>query len=304
MLNVSGYSLISRKLALALTIILGLAAWSAPLRAGPKEERERLRAESNAAAAKVLLEQIKLMQKKQEDVDATALMNAAEYLQPGCVTAQGSGVKPGQWKPPVYAAPTAPAQVYKQRSERDQAPRASDDKGDFKPEWDQMIQTLVQTPRFKRLMDADPSRMQGICTEFTGFQPEQKARFWSAWLEAIARTESGLKVRDAMEESFKANDGSNQVSAGLLSMSLDDHEKGCAFKTMEDVYDPLKNLECGLISMNVLWNQKGRPLTALKAAQRYWSVTRPENAEKYKEFRGHLKKALEKHQLSCAASAE
>ncbi len=301
----------------ALALAIGVC-FSHSAGAATATDRARTDGEKTILAQDLIRQAEVLIGKKES---AESLINAAEYLSPGCSKALAGSEhrEAGEWKPP--AAPVR----YEERETRDKAHADEDLKGGpadpmnteiapgesnkkpFKPEWDTLIQNLVKTPRYKdKLMNADAAKMAGICSAFPKFDAEKKAKFWSAWLEGIARTESGLKSSDYLVEKFAANNGSSQVSAGLLSMSYDDRQKGCDFKDANEVYNDMKNLECGLITMNVLWDSKP---TALQVAQRYWSVTQTTlkggkaNKGKYTEFRANLAGALKRRGITeCSES--
>jgi len=123
--------------------------------------------------------------------------------------------------------------------------------------------------------------------------------FWCAFFRALAASESGLDPYDTYwEKSLGKPRGYDPItkrkylSEGLLQLSYSDHEYyGCDFawdvdkdKAEHDptktIFDPQKNLECGMMILDKLLRKHGR---LVFNRGHYWAVLMPKN-KRHKDF--------------------
>jgi uncharacterized protein (TIGR02594 family) len=126
-----------------------------------------------------------------------------------------------------------------------------------------------------QLLDCVPSDIGDFCPAFPGDKAGRK-RFWLFLLSCIAEFESSFKPDDKFTES------TGEISAGLLQLSVGDGRNySCEFSTLQDVFDPAKNLSCGVRIMQKLVVQDSVIAGGNnKGASRYWSTLRPNRPRK------------------------
>jgi hypothetical protein len=100
-------------------------------------------------------------------------------------------------------------------------------------------------------------------------------RFWQGLFKATANAESGYDPKNGFTEKFKSNSGSQQVSQGLMQISVDDgrnYRGGCsAITSTATIQDPHNNLRCSATIMDRLI---GRSSNMRASLGRYWSTIR------------------------------
>ncbi len=256
-----------------------------------------------------LQEQIKGFLENKEWQRAEGIVSSAGNLSPECQK-RLLGYQPGQTGEKSPGGWVRQSGQDPHRSHDDRLKSDDLSNGAWKPEWEKIVTDAI-SGQYPELLATSNAEMAGVCSGFSELQQDQKVKFWGAWFEALARAESDLDPKDYSPESFKADNGSNQVSIGLLQMSMDDKKAGCEFTSEESIKDPKLNLECGIRkTMQLLMssdNSKYGEQTLLHRGSAYWHVLREkekDNSEnkRYKAFRTALTNALSKRGVSCAES--
>lgn len=144
-----------------------------------------------------------------------------------------------------------------------------------KQEWTDHTLKLV---RASRLASANPSDAKSWCNR--GMSPEG----WTHLLAAMAKFESGYRPTLEYKENFKDSKGRYIISTGLLQLSLES-SKGysCGFTKQSDLYDPLRNIECGVKILEKWVTNDGciscKSGSSWRGGARFWSVLRYKKAE-------------------------
>ena len=110
-----------------------------------------------------------------------------------------------------------------------------------------------------RLVSSRPADIVSFCPSYDYLDKTQKKAFWMQFVSALALEESGLDRRKTERESFNYANGRDVVSRGLLQLSRK-KTRGydCAsVRRDNDLYDPAKNLDCGVQILSDLVGKHG-----------------------------------------------
>jgi hypothetical protein len=127
-----------------------------------------------------------------------------------------------------------------------------------------------------------PADIDAYCMSYPGLSRDQRLRFWSDLLAAIAYHESGHNPDLTYTENFSDNRGERVISRGLLQLSFESGKAyDCPLEQAAELHDPAKNIDCGVRILNKWVGQDGvisqdaggYPRQWLGGA-RYWSVLR------------------------------
>jgi len=161
--------------------------------------------------------------------------------------------------------------------------------------------TIPKPPKIKGWLDSyDDIIINGIENYLGNLKNYREDKhFWCAFFRALAASESGLDPFDTYWEKslgkpkgYDPVTGTKYLSEGLLQLSYSDHEYyGCDFNweadknkhesdTSKTIFDPQKNLECGMIILDKLVAKHGR---LLFNSGHYWAVLKPKN-KRHKDF--------------------
>lgn len=149
----------------------------------------------------------------------------------------------------------------------------------FKAEWREFL--FKEIPKHKKLMEHNSS-----------------IKFWMSTFMAMVETESWFRPEHRYPEDGLGKDmvtGRQNVSEGLLQMSYQDSKlHGCEFDWSRDkhlhlgdkdknktIFDPFKNLACGLKVMEKQLEKRGSVITKKKPY--YWAVLH-EYRKRHPEF--------------------
>jgi len=131
-----------------------------------------------------------------------------------------------------------------------------------------------------------PSDVKKLCPRFLSLSDEQRREFWAFFFQAMSVAESSLYPRDRYKES--GIPGTDSVtkraiwSEGLLQVSYQDNDiYDCDFDWGADrglpathpsktIFEPARNLRCGINILNRQIIVRGNPLFTSK--NWYWSV--------------------------------
>jgi hypothetical protein len=149
-----------------------------------------------------------------------------------------------------------------------QSPRQSNDVPSSRSargwSYDQFVAGLISS----KMRSANPG---DLCPRYSDAISTQ---FWTGLFRATANAESGYNPNNDYAEKFKANNGSRQVSSGLLQLSLDDKSRGGACSAMTSsaaIHNGQTNLACGARIMDALIGSRDSLRASLG---RYWSTIR------------------------------
>lgn len=152
------------------------------------------------------------------------------------------------------------------------------------PAWDQFVIDALPP---EMLSEKVPSDVRTLCPRFFEINSEERKQFWAYVFQAMAAAESSFRLNARLLESHLGPDsvtGSTIVSEGLLQLSYQDAKMyGCAFdwtldqkfgltELAKSVFDPRRNLECG---MKILYTQIIRRARPLFTEKSYWAILRP-----------------------------
>ncbi|MBX9600560.1 MAG: hypothetical protein K2X35_06140 [Bryobacteraceae bacterium] len=152
------------------------------------------------------------------------------------------------------------------------------------PAWDQFVIDALPP---EMLSDKVPADVRTLCPRFFDSREDERKQFWAYLFQAMAAAESSFRLNARLLESHLGPDsvtGSTIVSEGLLQLSYQDARMyGCGFDWELDqklgaeelgksVFDPKRNLECGVKILSTQIIRRARPLFTEKS---YWAIFRP-----------------------------
>jgi hypothetical protein len=125
--------------------------------------------------------------------------------------------------------------------------------------WGYSIEEALGQPYNTFLLDSPPADMKDFCPKYSSLNRAHKVHFWQALVTKVSELESSYVPYCASDEG-KYNPGAKGViSSGLVQISLLSikascyQSRGCSeIRSREDLYDPAKNLHCGLAVMSCL----------------------------------------------------
>lgn len=126
--------------------------------------------------------------------------------------------------------------------------------------WGWAIQKTLETPPIRHLLDAPPSDIATFCPKFHSLSRARKIHFWQALVNEISVRESGFVPMCASDEGKYNPAAKGVISSGLVQISLASvtknacyQSRGCTvIRNQDDLFDPAKNLSCGLAVMSCL----------------------------------------------------
>lgn len=159
----------------------------------------------------------------------------------------------------------------------------------WKPAWNDVVADAIARDASELL---DPgsvplAEVQTICPGFATTSREGRLAFWTLFLAAISRYESGFDPAARFQEGWKDPEtGKPQFSEGLLQLSYSDarYHDGCALdRAAGNIVDPSANLSCGVV---ILAKQLRVKKTLFPAPRPYyWSVlTNPKVRSKLQSY--------------------
>ena len=124
-----------------------------------------------------------------------------------------------------------------------------------------------------------PRDIGEFCPNYPSLREDEKREFWVYLLSTLSELESSHQPDCAYQESFPDSTGQLVVSRGLLQLSRESaNNYGCGFKTASELYDPLRNLSCGIKILGHWVGRHGalagRGPKGWNGGARYWSVLR------------------------------
>ncbi len=176
--------------------------------------------------------------------------------------------------PPVTANPQPPSESAIHSS----ATPLWEVKSDDGKEWTAHVLHTLDTTG-KELLDVIPADAKTFCPNYPKLTYNERKEFWAYLISAMVRSESNFDPKSMYTESFADANGKKVVSRGLLQLSIES-SKGydCGFNTATELYDPKKNLTCGIRILSHWLSRDGRiagnPGGGWKGGARYWSVLR------------------------------
>jgi len=126
--------------------------------------------------------------------------------------------------------------------------------------WGWAIQETLEQPQIKHLLDTPPADLLEFCPKFKTISRDQKIHFWQSMINEVSSRESGFIPMCASDEGKYNPAAKGVISSGLVQISLASVTKnacyqarGCTvIRTQDDLFDPAKNLACGLAVMSCL----------------------------------------------------
>lgn len=183
----------------------------------------------------------------------------------GCVTSR-QDISDDMPPAPVADAPLAPA-VYA-----------------WQAAWDDIIAASIERHSPQLLDDKVLPRhdIQPYCPGFAKASRTDKARFWAAFFESVAKYESGFDPAAIYQEGWSDPETADpQLSQGLLQLSYSDrryHADCHVDRERGNIYDPEVNLSCGVA---ILRKQIEKRKTLFPGPKPYyWSVLTRDKTKK------------------------
>ncbi len=152
--------------------------------------------------------------------------------------------------------------------------------------WGNGIQEALGESYNAFLLDNPPSDMKDFCPKFSSLDRSHKIHFWQALITKISDLESSYLPYCASDEGKYNPEAKGVISSGLVQISIKSvmnacyQSRGCTeIRNQDDLFDPSKNLHCGLGVMSCLAT-KGSCLSCKDATgawmgiAAYWSTLR------------------------------
>lgn len=148
--------------------------------------------------------------------------------------------------------------------------------------WTRFTITALKNHGRSLYLSKAPSDITDYCPRYRSLDENGRIDFWVKLISAIAAAESSYNPRDWYPEDMRDENGNAVISRGLLQISMaSSRGYGCGMNSSEDLYDPQRNLECGVKILNRWIPRDGvvatRRNTLWLGAARYWSTLRPYN---------------------------
>ncbi|HEY8278807.1 MAG TPA: hypothetical protein VIH99_04245 [Bdellovibrionota bacterium] len=125
--------------------------------------------------------------------------------------------------------------------------------------WGFSIEQALEFATNTFLLDAPPGDIVDFCPKFATLDRPHKVHFWQALVTHISELESSYIPYCASDEGKYNPEAKGVISSGLVQISLLSIKNACyqsrgcnLISTQEDLYDPDKNLKCGLGVMSCL----------------------------------------------------
>lgn len=151
--------------------------------------------------------------------------------------------------------------------------------------WGYAVNRALHGSTNLHLLDNPPADIVDFCPKFRSLGRPHRVHFWQALASEISTRESAHIPYCASDEG-KYNPGAKGViSSGLLQLSIRSvgnacyQARGCSvIKAQQDLFDPAKNLHCGIAVMSCLANRGciscKTPEGAWTGVAAYWSTLR------------------------------
>lgn len=152
--------------------------------------------------------------------------------------------------------------------------------------WGNAIGEALDQPYNTFLLDSPPADMKDFCPKYGALDKAHKVHFWQSFLTQVSDLESSFLPYCASDEGKYNPDAKGVISSGLVQISLLSikgacyQSRGCTeIRNQDDLFDPSKNLHCGLGVMSCLVS-KGSCLSCQDASgawmgiAAYWSTLR------------------------------
>ncbi len=136
------------------------------------------------------------------------------------------------------------------------------------------------------LLDSPPADIKDFCPKFSSLDRAHRVHFWQTLVAQISDLESSFLPLCASDEGKYNPQNAGVISSGLVQISLLSIKNSCyqsrgctAIGTQDDLFDPAKNLSCGLGVMSCLAT-RGSCLSCKDSAGNwtgiaaYWSTMR------------------------------
>ena len=175
----------------------------------------------------------------------------------------------------------------------DHAPTVSEDpRPAFTAAWDKLGAKGAQWTTFTAdaletygggIIASNPSDIQNYCPNYSNLSYRQREDFWIKMISGIASAESDFDAKQSFDEKRKIDSKSarEDISRGLMQISLEDnHRYGCNFQTVDDTFDPQRNLECGIKIIASMLSQEPvislqLPIGKWHGLSVYWGTLHP-----------------------------
>jgi hypothetical protein len=100
----------------------------------------------------------------------------------------------------------------------------------------------------------DLSNLKNLnCTHYNNANKDEKIEFWQAFLLGLTRAESNFNPLAKSKISRKGKKSANKNahrSFGLLQLAPDTAKRFCHLIEIDEIFDPIKNLTCGVKLLN------------------------------------------------------
>lgn len=152
--------------------------------------------------------------------------------------------------------------------------------------WGYALEQALDQPYNSFLLDAPPSDMKDFCPKYSSLDKAHKVHFWQALVTQVSDLESSFLPYCASDEGKYNPNAKGVISSGLVQISILSikaacyQSRGCTeIRSQDDLFDPAKNLHCGLGVMSCLVT-RGSCLSCQDSAgawtgiAAYWSTLR------------------------------
>ena len=150
--------------------------------------------------------------------------------------------------------------------------------------WSYTVNNTLKKAGISNLINRAPSDIVDFCPRYSQISADQRRYVWISMAALVADLESEFVPLDATDEGQYNSAMKGVISAGLLQLSIDSVgspcyvQRGCNIHTNPDLFDPTKNLECGIAIMSCLAESAGCVSCKVKdtwqGVARYWSTLR------------------------------
>lgn len=125
--------------------------------------------------------------------------------------------------------------------------------------WGNAIQEALNETYNGFLLSTPPIDIKDFCPKYSGLDKNHKTHFWQALISHVAALESSYLPYCASDEGNYNPAAKGVISSGLVQISLLSVKNSCymsrgctEIRGQDDLYDPSRNLHCGLGVMSCL----------------------------------------------------
>lgn len=150
------------------------------------------------------------------------------------------------------------------------------DKYNPKGTWGNAIEEALAQPYNSFLLSTPPSDIVDFCPKYAAIDKAHKIHFWQALVAQVSDLESSFLPYCASDEGTYNPASKGVISSGLVQISLLSiknscyQSRGCTeIRSQDDLYDPSRNLHCGLGVMSCLMTKAS--CLSCKTAEGAWT---------------------------------